>query len=416
MEPLRIMRIFFSINHLKRISFIGIFGVNAISQTLVSAWIASQNLKTFTVFALITGLGNLLAFLDFGTGTIAQTNYIRYLKSGSLKSLFFVKIAIRQSLAISGLICFTGTALLVLSKSSNLNLVAIYLILLGVTIPTNLAVNLIYAYGRSEIALLLSRSSWFWTLFIVAIFRSYFAENLSQVSLIAVSSQILCGIFAVIFCNIKKLLDTSHEFDKNSQINRASFLRDYRSLAFATGLSGIPNMVSLYADRYIISFVNGSSNIASLAAYGSLFSGAVGILNYLYYKERAQIEFFDHLKSIYQVKKFVIKVSTVCFIYFLAGQFTIYLLYPEQISNLYIHLFYSLALLSTGLSLGLQMRSVSIDYQRVIVRSFSWQSIVNITLTFVLAYFIGAIAGPLSTLLAILFVQIPILYFSNIRQ
>jgi hypothetical protein len=410
MDPRRTNGRHFSFLHLKRISFIGVFGVNAISQTLVSGWIASKDLEAFSVFALVTGLGNLLAFLDFGAGSIAQTNYLRYLRSGSSKSIMFVKMAVGQSLAISGLICVTGTVLLVLSKSPTLNLVALYLVLLGLTISTNLAINLIYAYGRSELALLLSRSSWFWTLSIVMIFRSYFSANLYQVSLVAVASQFLCGTVAVSFCFVKHFFEKTPKIRDFDNLTRISHLRDYRSIALATGFAGIPLMVSLYADRYIVSYVNGPSSISSLAAYGTLFSGTVGIMNYLYYRKRAQIDYLNFTNSNYEIKSFVREALILCFFYLGAGQLVIHFIFPTQISNLSMHFFYTLGLICIGFSLGLQMRSVAIDYQRVIVRGTLWQSLANIALTFTLAHFIGGIAGPLSTMLAILFVQIPILF------
>lgn len=409
-------RRYFSFLHVKRISFIGIFGINAISQTLVSGWIASQDLKAFTVFALITGLGNLLAFLDFGAGTIAQTNYIGYLRNATSKSILFVKLAMRQSLLMSGLVCLTGTILLIRSQSSLLTLVATYLILLGLTISTNLAINLIYSYGQSELALLLSRSSWFWTLLITLTFRSHFTENLFHVSLIAVASQFLCGIVAVIYCSAKLLLKSSPKIKDLDYTTRISYYKDYKSLALASGLAGIPLIVSLYADRYIISYVTGPSSISSLVAYGNLFSGAVGIMNYLYYKKRAEIDYSNHKATNNEIISFIKIVPIVCIVYLGAGQLAIHLLYPAPISNLYIHFFYSLGLMCVGFSLGLQMRSISIGYQRVIARSVLWQSLANIALTFTLAHVIGGIAGPLSTTLAILFVQIPILYSKNPLQ
>ena len=402
--------------HMKRISFIGVFGVNALSQTLVSGWLASRDLKAFSVFALITGLGNLLAFLDFGAGSIVQTNYIGYLRNGSSKSILFVKFALRQSLVISGLICLTGTTLLILNQSSFLALVAIYLILLGLTISTNLAINLIYANGKSEVALLLSRTSWFWTLLITLIFRNYFEDHLFQVSLIAVASQLLCGLLAVIFCIVKHLLKPSTQNRVVDRISKNSYLRDYRSLALTTGLAGIPLAVSLYADRYIVSYVNGPSSILSLAAYGTLFSGTVGILNFLYYKKRAEIDYSSSMNISFKIISFLKLVPIICTVYFAFGQLAIHFLYPEKVSNLYIHVFYSLGLICIGLSLGLQLRSVSITYQRVIARSVFWQSLTNIALTFTLAHFIGGIAGPLSTTLAILFVQLPILHARNPMQ
>jgi hypothetical protein len=370
-------------------------------------------LKVFSVFALITGLGNLLAFLDFGAGTIAHTNYIGYLRNGSLKSIVFVKFALRQSIVVSGLICLTGTILLIVNQSSFLTLAAIYLILLGLTITTNIAINLIYAYGKSEIALLLSRSSWFWTLLITLIFRGYFEDHLYQVSLIAVASQFLCGLLAVMFCIVKQLLKPSPQIRVIDRITKNSYLRDYRSLALTTGLAGIPLMVSLYADRYIVSYVNGPSSILSLVAYGTLFSGTVGILNFLYYKKRAEINYSSTININYKIISFLKLVPIICIVYFAFGQLAIHFLYPEKISNLYIHVFYSLGLICIGLSLGLQLRSVSISYQRVIARSVFWQALANIALTFTLAHFIGGIAGPLSTTLAILFVQLPILHARN---
>jgi len=402
--------------HMKRISFIGVFGVNALSQTLVGGWLASRDLKAFSVFALITGLGNLLAFLDFGAGTIAQTNYIGYLRNGSLKSILFVKFAMKQSLVVSGLICLTGTILLIVNQSYFLTLAAIYLILLGLTISTNLAINLIYAHGESELALLLSRSSWFWTLLITLIFKGYFEDHLYQVSLIAVASQFLCGLLAVMFCIARQFLKSSAQIRAVDRITKNSYLRDYRSLALTTGLAGIPLMVSLYADRYIVSYVNGPSSILSLVAYGTLFSGTVAILNFLYYKKRAEINYSSLINVNYEIISFLKLVPIICIVYLAFGQLAIHFLYPEKTSNLYIHFCYSLGLICIGLSLGLQLRSVSISYQRVIARSVFWQALANIVLTFTLAHFIGGIAGPLSTTLAILFVQLPILHARNPMQ
>jgi hypothetical protein len=402
--------------HIKRISFIGVFGVNALSQTLVGGWLASRDLKAFSVFALITGLGNLLAFLDFGAGTIVQTNYIGYLRDGSLKSFLFVKFALKQSLVVSVLICQIATVLLIVNESYFLNLAAIYLIFLGLTIMTNLAINLIYAVGKSEVALLLSRSSWFWTLLITLIFRGYFEDHLYQVSLIAVASQFLCGLLAVVFCIVKQLLKPSTQIRVIDRSTKNSYLRDYRTLALTTGLAGIPLMVSLYADRYIVSYVNGPSSILSLAAYGTIFSGTVGILNFLYYKKRAEIDYSSSMNVNYKIISFLKLVPIICIVYFVFGQLTIHFFYPEKISNLYIHFFYSLGLICIGLSLGLQLRSVSISYQRVIAQSVFWQALANIALTFTLAHFIGGIAGPLSTTLAILFVQLPILHARSPMQ
>ena len=168
-------------------------------------------------------------------------------------------------------------------------------------------------------------------------------------------------------------------------------------------------MVSLYADRYIVSYVNGPSSILSLVAYGTIFSGTVGILNFLFYKKRAQIDYSSPMNINYKIISFLKLVPIICIIYFAFGQLAVHFFYPEKISNLYIHFFYSLGLMCIGLSLGLQLRSVSISYQRVIARSVFWQALANIALTFTLAHFIGGIAGPLSTTLAILFVQLPIL-------
>jgi hypothetical protein len=397
--------------HAKTISFICIFGFNAVSQTLVSGWLASKDLKAFSVFALITGLGNILAFLDFGAGAMVQTNYIRYLATRRLGDIFFVKLAIKQAIALTILIASSAMILLIVSGNYIITLVAVYVAFLGLTITTNTANNLIYAHGEPEFALLLSRSSWFWTLLLIIVFKDYFEKNLYQVSIIAVVFQFISGLVAVVYCKVKKILG---EFDQISIISDIEMLKlklEYKSLALVTGIAGIPLMLSLHADRYIVSYVNGAESIISIAAYGSLFSGTAAIITFLFYKFRASTDLNSKVE-IQQKSLVFLKISIVVgIVHLIFGQLAVYFLYPSEVSNLQMQTLYTLALISFALSLTYQLRDISMRFQKIVARSVLAQATVNLFLTFVLAHFIGPIAGPLSTVLAVLLVQIPLLHF-----
>jgi len=403
------------LSHAKRISFVGVFGLNALSQTLVGGWLAHQDLMAFSVFALITGLGNLLAFLDFGAGAIVQTNFINYLTSNRSGDLLFVRFAIKQSFALSGLITMLAIILLIVSESSTLTLVAIYLIFLGLIISTNIANNLLYANKKSGLALCLSRSSWFWTLLIIVLFRNYFKDNLYQVSIVAVTCQFILGLIAATYCKVKNFLK---DFDKISKVSDSEMLKyrkNYKSLALITGTAGIPLMLSLYADRYIVSYVSGTASIASLSVYGTIFSGTVGIINYLFYKERASIDFANRELNRRKSLGFLKIISGVGIIHLICGQLAIYFIYPSKVSNLQMQSLYSMAVISFGFSLRYQLLDVSFEFQKIVARSILLQASANIFLTFVLAHIIGPLAGPLATILAILLVQLPLLH-SGIKR
>jgi hypothetical protein len=317
---------------------------------------------------------------------------------------------------MSLLICLSGLALIVIGKTPFLDVLAIYLVILGLTVSTNMAINLLYSTGKSEIALLLSRSSWFWTLLLILTFKNYFNKNLYQVSLIAVTFQFLCGMIAVIFCKIHKVLKPSTNFKNIVPAQRRLFNRDYRALVIASSFAVVPQMISLHADRYIINYVLGSERISSIVAYGTLFSGTVGVLNYLYYKKRPEIDYSNIESTERESLKFIKITTAVSIFYLCVGQVLIQYLYPEQVSNLHIHLLYFFSLICVGLTLGLQLRSISVAYQKIISWSIFWQSMINIILTFILAHFLGEVAGPLSTFIAYLLIQIPFLHSRNPNQ
>lgn len=399
--------------HAKTISFVGIFGLNALSQTLVSGWLASKDLKAFSVFALIIGLGSVLAFVDFGAGAMAQTNLVRYLATGNLRDIFFVKRAIFQSVLLSLLL--STTAIIVLSLDSNftIKLVAVYLIFLGLTITTNTANNLIYAIGQSELALFLSRTSWIWTFLTIQIFSKYFENNLYQVPMLAIIFQFLLGCFSIMYCKIKKIVNDIEKVREISTSEVINYRREYRSLALITGTAGIPLMLSLHADRYVITLVNGSESIASLVAYGTLFSGSTGIMTFFFYKIRFAINFKSE-PSIQQNSKYFTRIVIfIAISHLVFGQIAIYYCYPSVVSNIIMQMLYTVALLCFALTLRYQLHHISIRSQKKLARSVFFEAVFNLILTFCLAHYFGPLAGPLSTILAILFVQIPILYLKS---
>ena len=402
--------------HVKTISFVGIFGLNALSQTLVSGWLASKDLKVFSVFALITGLGSILAFLDFGAGTMAQTNLIRYLVAGKLRDIFFVKLAINQSIALTFLLTTSAIVILIVSANFIITLVAVYLVFLGLTITTNTANNLIYAQGEPELALLLSRSSWVWTFLTVIFFQNYFEKNLYIVSIIAVVFQFLLGLLAIVYCRFKNIFIDLDKIREISDLEISNYKREYKSLALATGTAGIPLMLSLYADRYIISFVNGADSITSLAAYGTLFSGSAGIITYVFYKLRASTDFRSEVDIQKNSAVFLKIVIVVGIAHLISGQIAVHFFYPSNVSNLKMQILYTIALVSFAFSLFYQLRNISIKFQKILARSIFFQATINLILTFSLAHFLGPLAGPLSTILAILLVQIPMLHFGTTRK
>jgi hypothetical protein len=401
--------------HLQRVTFFGVFGLNALSQTLIGAWLASQDIAAFTVFALIAGLGNLLAFLDFGAGSIAQTNFLNYLRKGNLKSILFVKLALNQSAIISCLVVISGVITLFLNLNQFVNLAAVYFIFLGFTISTNMYTNLLYAKGYSNLALILSRSSWFWSALIIIVFSAYFKNNLYYVSVIAVIVQFFLGVCAAICC---KLMGLFQDFVNIQLIQRdrlASYFCDYKLLAAATGFAAVPSILSLSADRYIVGYVNGSSSIASLSAYGTFFTGSVGLLNFVFYRFRANVSSAEINSLQLKTRSFRTQVCLFGIVHFICGQLLVITVYPIEISNFLMHLLYSLALIFLGFALSYQIQTVTFDFQKYIAKCMILQSFVNLFLTFALSYTIGPIGGALSTTISLSLVLLPLLHYKNKR-